>query len=163
MNYCPKCGARINDNMRFCPECGAELLGNTYLESTQQDQTSPQSTGNTPSSHNQASSQSTFYTQADPCQNDPNKPLRPDNYLIMAILVTIFCCLPFGIVGIIKASDVNGLYDKGRYEEAEKASADAKKWSMISLLCGVAIVVIYIILALIGLGSVSEYIGGYNI
>ena len=30
------------------------------------------------------------------------------NYLVQAILVTIFCCLPLGIVSIVYAAQVNG-------------------------------------------------------
>ena len=33
----------------------------------------------------------------------------PNNNLVLGILVTIFCCLPFGIVSIIYASKVDGL------------------------------------------------------
>ena len=31
----------------------------------------------------------------------------PDNKLVWSILVTLFCCLPFGIVAIIKSAEVN--------------------------------------------------------
>ena len=37
-------------------------------------------------------------------------PPKPDNNLVLAIICTICCCLPLGIVGIVKASKVNGLY-----------------------------------------------------
>ena len=35
---------------------------------------------------------------------------KPDNNLVLAIFTTICCCLPFGIVAIVKASSVNTLY-----------------------------------------------------
>lgn len=35
---------------------------------------------------------------------------KPDNNLVWGILVTILCCLPFGIVSIIKASSVDNLW-----------------------------------------------------
>ena len=31
MNYCPKCGARLDDDHRFCPNCGHELYGNAEV------------------------------------------------------------------------------------------------------------------------------------
>ena len=43
---------------------------------------------------------------------------KPDNNMVMAILCTVCCCLPFGIYAIIKASKVNGFYMAGMYNEA---------------------------------------------
>lgn len=63
----------------------------------------------------------------------------------MAILTTICCCLPLGIVAIIKASKVNGLYVAGQYAAAMQAAADAKKWSMIGIICGAIINIAYFI------------------
>ena len=45
-------------------------------------------------------------------------PPKPDNNMVLAIACTVCCCLPFGIVGIIKASKVNGLYLTKQYEAA---------------------------------------------
>ena len=53
---------------------------------------------------------------------------QPKNYLIESILVTIFCCQPFGIVGIVYASQVNSKFSAGNYEGAITASKSAKKW-----------------------------------
>ena len=46
----------------------------------------------------------------------PQQPVGqvPNNYLVWSILVTIFCCIPFGIVAIVKSSQVNGLWAQGR-------------------------------------------------
>ncbi|HYH57582.1 MAG TPA: CD225/dispanin family protein [Anseongella sp.] len=76
-------------------------------------------------------------------------PVRPKNWLVESILVTIFCCLPFGIVGIIYAAGVNAKYDSGQYAEALESSRQAGKWTKIGLFTGIAIGVIYAILALI--------------
>lgn len=64
--------------------------------------------------------------------------LPPDNYLAWAIIVTILCCVPFGIVAIVKAASVNGLWNSGNYEQAYRASASAKKWVIITAIVGVA-------------------------
>lgn len=53
---------------------------------------------------------------------------QPKNYLIEAILVTMCCCQPFGIVGIVFASQVNSKYAAGDYLGAQQASKDAKNW-----------------------------------
>lgn len=71
---------------------------------------------------------------------------KPDNNLVWAILVTILCCLPFGIVAIIKAASVDNLWAAGKYDEAIQASADARKWSWIGGGVGLFFVVAYILL-----------------
>jgi hypothetical protein len=66
----------------------------------------------------------------------PGYGTQPDNYLVWAILVTVFCCLPLGIVSIVKSTQVSGLWAQGRYAEAYRASDDAKKWAMWSAIIG---------------------------
>lgn len=85
---------------------------------------------------------------------------RPKNYLIESILVTIFCCLPLGIVGIVYATQVNSKFDVGDFDGAMKASQDAKTWMKWGLISGAIVVVVYLVfifalggLALFGLGK----------
>ena len=68
----------------------------------------------------------------EPHARRPNIP----NYLAPAILCTLFCCMPFGIVAIVQAAQVNGKLNVGDYAAAQKASNEAKKWCWISFLCG---------------------------
>ncbi len=75
---------------------------------------------------------------------------KPDNYLVWAILCTLFCCLPFGIVAIIKATQVDSFWAQGYYDSAYKAAADAKKWTWIGVLSIVVLLFIYVILLLLG-------------
>ncbi|MBT8316172.1 MAG: CD225/dispanin family protein [Lutibacter sp.] len=70
---------------------------------------------------------------------------QPKNYLVESILVTIFCCLPFGIAGIVFASQVNSKFASGDFEGAQKASSDAKKWMKWGLFSGITIVILYAI------------------
>ncbi len=74
----------------------------------------------------------------------------PKNYLVMAILVTIFCCWPLGIPAIIFAAQVNTKFTQGDYAGAEAASGKAKMWSIISLIAGVVVGVLYFSLMLLG-------------
>lgn len=74
----------------------------------------------------------------------------PKNYLIESILVTILCCLPFGIVGIIHATKVESLWNTGQHEAATKAANDAAKWVKIGFFSGLAVYVIYILMMLLG-------------
>lgn len=73
----------------------------------------------------------------------------PKNYLVESILVTVLCCLPLGVVGIINASKVESAYNAGDIEGANKAAADAKKWTMWGVYAGIAYVVGIIIFALV--------------
>jgi hypothetical protein len=84
-------------------------------------------------------------------------PANIPNYLVFAILTTIFCCLPAGVVSIVYAAQVNGKIQAGDIAGAMEASKNAKLWAMISAGVGVAIIVLYIIFIVImgGLGAMS--------
>jgi hypothetical protein len=79
----------------------------------------------------------------------------PNNYLVWSILVTLFCCLPFGIVAIIKSTQVSGLWQSGQYAEAQAAADAAKKWVIWSVVGWVATVIIYGILYAVGVFNVE--------
>lgn len=66
--------------------------------------------------------------------NSYGVPIPPKNYLTESILATLFCCLPFGVVGLVNASKVESFYNKGLYAEAERASANAWKWTRYSFI-----------------------------
>lgn len=82
--------------------------------------------------------------------NQPTGP-KPDSHLVWAILTTIFCCLPFGVVSIVYASKVDSAWRMGQQMEAEESSRKAKNWAWASALSALAVWVIYII-AIVGLG-----------
>jgi len=54
----------------------------------------------------------------------------PENNLVWAILATCLCCIPLGIVSIIKANKVNELWLRGDAAGAHKAADDAKKYAI---------------------------------
>ena len=76
----------------------------------------------------------------------------PD-YLVPAILTTIFCCVPFGIVSIVYAAKVNGQIAQGDVEGAKRSSEQAKLWAWISFGVGIAVYSIFIILPALALIS----------
>jgi hypothetical protein len=79
---------------------------------------------------------------------------KPDNYLVWAILSTILCCLPAGIVSIVYAAKVDGLYTGGQYAEAVQASENAKKWAIIAAVAGLVVAAGYVLFfVLIGIGA----------
>lgn len=79
------------------------------------------------------------------------KPIEISNYLVQAILVTIFCCLPFGIPAIVFAAQVNTKVASGDYNGAIKSSRQAKMWCWISFGVGLGISLIYLLVMVIGL------------
>ena len=54
------------------------------------------------------------------------------NYLLQAILCTVFCCQPFGIVAIVFAAQVNGKLAAGDYHGAVSYSNSARTWCWVS-------------------------------
>ena len=78
---------------------------------------------------------------------------RPNTYLALGILVTIFCCLPFGIVSIVYASKVDSCWNNGRQNEAMDNSRKAKNWALWGLFISLAGYLIYILLLLFGATS----------
>lgn len=67
-------------------------------------------------------------------------------YMTQAILVTLCCCWPFGIVAIVNAAKVNSALGRGDVEGAIEASENAKKWCWIAALLGLLANGIYIVL-----------------
>ena len=83
------------------------------------------------------------------------KPQKPDNFLVWAILSTVMCCVPLGIVAVIFSNKVDTLWYSGNYEEAEEALRKAKMWTYISAgagafmaLCVIAFYAIMFIVAI---------------
>ncbi|TJY34061.1 CD225/dispanin family protein [Pontimicrobium aquaticum] len=88
------------------------------------------------------------------------KPTRPNSYLALAIISTILCCLPIGIVSIIYATKVNSLYEDGNYDEANNASKNAKIWGLVSVAIAVIGWLIYMLIfgvALFGALSSGDF------
>lgn len=74
---------------------------------------------------------------------NPGQP-QPKNWLVESILVTLFCCLPFGIAGIVNASAVNSKYAAGDYMGAQASAAAAAKWTKIGFFVGIGVIVLYV-------------------
>lgn len=55
---------------------------------------------------------------------------RPSTYLVWSIIVTILCCIPFGVVAIIYSSKAGRKADMGDYKGARKA-AEVAEWMII--------------------------------
>jgi hypothetical protein len=73
-------------------------------------------------------------------------PTKIDNWLWQSIVVTVCCCVPLGIVGIVFAAQVNSKLAAGDIAGAQESANKAKKFTLIGI--GVGLVV-YIIVAIV--------------
>ena len=112
--YCPSCGAEAVSGASFCARCGARVS-----DSADASQDPPQPPAPPPPGYSA--------TQANSIPT----------YLPYAILVTLFCCLPLGIPGIIYAARTSSRAAAGDLEGARSDSKEAKKWTWISFWAGI--------------------------
>ena len=81
-------------------------------------------------------------------------PTSVPNYLIPAI-ISLFCCLPLGIVGVIFAAQVNGKVAAGDTAGALDAAKKAKMFSFIAIglgLLGIICYVLFVVIMGVGIG-----------
>lgn len=78
------------------------------------------------------------------------------NNLVWAILTTLFCCLPLGIVSIVYATQVDGKRAAGDLAGAREAADKARFWALMSALSVPILVVLWFVLfgGLAVLGSI---------
>ncbi len=74
---------------------------------------------------------------------------RIPNYLWQAIVVTVLCCLPFGVISIVFAAKVDSLVAQGDIAGATAASNSAKNWAIAGAASWLVIVGIYFIIGLV--------------
>jgi hypothetical protein len=67
-----------------------------------------------------------------------------NNYLAPAIFATMCCCLPFGIVSIVYAAQVNAKLAGGDVAGATESARNAKMWFWIAFGIGVVPQLLYI-------------------
>lgn len=78
----------------------------------------------------------------------PTPPLpkpMPKTWLVESILITCFCCIPFGIIGIVNATKIENLYLNNEYERAFYHSQQAKKWTLWGFFTALVLILLYII------------------
>jgi hypothetical protein len=121
--FCTQCGANNADTAAVCVQCGRNL---------------PAATPAVP-------------LQTTGVVLPPGTTVQ--NYLVFAILATVFCCLPAGIPAIVYAAQVNGKLQAGDLAGAQVASNNAKMWCLISLGLGLGIMALYAILIMVGVLS----------
>jgi len=121
--FCSQCGTNNADNAVKCTQCGQDLQKSVLA---------------VPSA-----------------VIPPGQPAMVNipNYLVPAILVTVFCCLPTGIAAIVYAAQVNSKITGGDIAGAQAASRNAKMWCWISGGAGVLIILLYVMVGMLALLS----------
>jgi Interferon-induced transmembrane protein/zinc-ribbon domain len=119
--FCTQCGANNPDTAAVCAQCGRNLQAGSPAVPLQ-------ATG----------------VVLPPGTTVPN-------YLVFAILATVFCCLPAGIPAIVYAAQVNSKLQVGDLAGAQLASKNAKLWCLISLGLGLGVVGLYAMLIAMGM------------
>jgi hypothetical protein len=104
MIFCTNCLTGNADDAPYCTNCGAHL--NLAAE---------------------ASAPGGFQPPL------PRTAVSVPNHMVFAVLVTIFCFLPTGIVAIISSSQVSSRLAVGDIAGAKVASKNAQMWCLISL------------------------------
>jgi hypothetical protein len=124
--FCPKCGASNDDNAWRCVQCNAELHSGAILSKA------GRSAGG----------------------GVPPLPFEEvKDYLVQSILVTIFCCLPFGIAAIVYAVETRTKRDLGDIEGALLASKKARMWCWWSFGSIFVIGILWILVIAVGIIS----------
>jgi len=134
--FCPKCGAKNDDNVYHCAFCGESVSdAQQFGASAPPPPPGPPPTGQ--------------------AMQGGNLPPKPSNWLIPAILTTVLCgCLPLGIVAIVFAVQVDSKYNEGDFAGAQSAAGKAKMFTLISfflaLFCGGGYAIFMIVMAAAG-------------
>ena len=75
-----------------------------------------------------------------------------------AILVTLFCCFPCGVISIIYASKVSTRLSRGDEEGAYEASRKAEMWVKISFWSILGFFILYAVLSVLSVILLIPYL-----
>ena len=127
--FCPQCGAANPDNAAQCSQCGTAIQP-------------------------MAAPPPQAYAQL-PMQQGP----VVESYLVPSILVTVLCCLPFGIPAIIYAAQVQDKLQRGDVAGAQQSSKNAKMWCIVAVVAPLVGGVLYVILMAVvgGIASMNSH------
>jgi hypothetical protein len=94
---------------------------------------------------------------ASPLGASPSGTGEPPTYLWQAIVVTVLCCIPFGIPAIVFSTKVKPAYLAGDYAGALEASKKAKMWCLVALIVGlITNLLVFGLQILVGINSASQ-------
>ena len=169
---CTNCYQEIPDGSSFCPHCGAkqpepaaqtgtdQSASDAYSTYTQTNSTQQDTQCQDPNAQNYGYDYQNSQYQTPPVYQSAYEPEKPINwvpYLVLSIISTVCCCLPFGIVGIVYAAKINSAMNAGDYAEAERSARLAKIWIIVAFVVGIIVNVIYALMIFAGIGNYYYY------
>lgn len=83
---------------------------------------------------------------------------KPTSWLTLSIIATLIFFLPFGIVALVYASQVNTLYKCGEKDQAQEYSKKARNWIIASVITGTILFIIFFAIVSHVVGDISESI-----
>ena len=147
---CPRCGGDVEDHFDLCSNCGSSKSeeGEEPVAGQPPESQEPEAQG----AAEEVPEWLAAVRRSD--ESDRSRSMlygktQAHSYLAESILVTIFCCLPFGVVAIAFAAQVNGHLAAGNHKAAVLASRNAKKWCWISFWCGLVACAIWLLVVLV--------------
>jgi len=93
--------------------------------------------------------QATVVVQPFPASHVPALP--PPSHMGLALIATLFCFFPIGIIALVKSSEVGKFHRCGAYESSKQASQKARYWAMLSIKIGVVCHIIYTVLIIVAI------------
>jgi len=133
--FCNYCGTQVDDNDNVCRNCGASLKQNAGTRQTYQQQQTYQSP----------------QPQAPQYNNAYVNPAKPPNYaliLILSILETLCCSMPFGIASIILNEKAKSAYMFNSMDEYAKKRKATVTVMIIGAVIAVVIAIVYFLIFL---------------
>lgn len=143
---CSECDATISDKAIACPHCGAPVANSQNAQEPAAEQVHSKKQHSQESQHGYA--ETTNYAER-------IKDTPPKTWLLESILATLFCCLPFGIVGIVYAAKVESSWYGGDRQRSLAASRTARTWTIISICVGLAGILVYLICLALGVATAT--------
>ncbi|MFO7627181.1 MAG: CD225/dispanin family protein [Candidatus Fermentibacteraceae bacterium] len=111
---CPDCGNMVSTSASVCPRCGRPAVPRVNA-------------GKCPDCGAPLNPDGTCtYCRSKSVPVPREAPPKVANYIVLSVLMTAFCCLPFGIAAVISATQVDALLKSGEYEKARAASDRTK-------------------------------------
>ena len=83
---------------------------------------------------------------SNPADESAPETVRINTWLVPAILATVCCCMPFGVVSIVYAVGANTEVSNRNFALAQEKADKAKTWFWVSFICGFVINFAYCLL-----------------
>ena len=126
MKLCRSCGKEQEDAAKFCSNCGAVMSEETMAE-TSEGTVAFEMAVNTPPPPAAGTSADAAAVAGTPI------PQKTENNLVKAIIATVCCCVPFGIVAIVYAAQVDTFLKANNLAAALEASKKANMWGNLAI------------------------------